>query len=126
MVVSRGSAPAAGDRVPVTAAVIAAAALELFARKGYVATTMEDIGAALGIRGPSLYKHVQSKQDLLVAIAGQGPVALLREQHQILARGGDVTRRLRATVYALVNYVCENRLSATVGRREVDHLSAAN
>ncbi len=39
---------------------IRTAALELFTRLGYEATTMADLGAALGIRGPSLYKHVAS------------------------------------------------------------------
>jgi len=33
---------------------IRVAALTLFARLGYEATTMADIGAAVGIRGPSL------------------------------------------------------------------------
>ncbi|MGR7003105.1 TetR family transcriptional regulator [Yinghuangia aomiensis] len=47
---------------------IRAAALDLFTRRGYEATTMADIGAAVGIRGPSLYKHVASKQDLLAGV----------------------------------------------------------
>ena len=42
------------------------AALELFTRQGYEATTMTDIGNRVGIRGPSLYKHVTCKQELLV------------------------------------------------------------
>ncbi len=45
---------------------ISNAALRLFSDRGYQATTMDDLGAALGIRGPSLYKHVRSKHDLLV------------------------------------------------------------
>src|SRR6202020_3231925 len=47
---------------------IRAAALELFTTRGYGATTMADIGEAVGMRGPSLYKHVPSKQDLLARI----------------------------------------------------------
>ena len=47
---------------------IRTAALELFTRLGYGSTTMADIGASVGIRGPSLYKHVASKHDLLAEI----------------------------------------------------------
>lgn len=51
-----------------TANTVRSAALTLFAERGYRATTMADIGAAVGIRGPSLYRHVRSKQDLLAEI----------------------------------------------------------
>jgi hypothetical protein len=41
---------------------VGAAALELFTRLGYEATTMADIGRAVGIRGLSLYKHPLSRR----------------------------------------------------------------
>ena len=40
----------------------------LFGARGYHAVTMEEIGAAAGIAGPSIYKHFPAKQDLLVAV----------------------------------------------------------
>jgi len=40
--------------LPVTRAAVRESALHLFAERGYQLTTMVDIGAALGIRGPSL------------------------------------------------------------------------
>jgi AcrR family transcriptional regulator len=43
------------------------AAIQLFARRGYQAVTMDDIGAAVGMRGPSVYGHFSSKADLLLA-----------------------------------------------------------
>src|SRR5271168_3805629 len=57
-------------------------ALELFARRGYRATTMDDIAEAAGVTKPLVYQHFSSKralylelvnsiaQDLLVAIRG--------------------------------------------------------
>ena len=45
-----------------------AAALDLFSRKGYEATSMGDIAGALGIKAPSLYKHFKGKEDLYAAL----------------------------------------------------------
>ena len=44
------------------------AASELFRRQGYAATSVRDIARVLDIRGPSLYAHVASKEDVLWAI----------------------------------------------------------
>lgn len=41
------------------------AALELFACKGFEATSVRDIASAVGIKAPSLYKHYGSKQEIL-------------------------------------------------------------
>jgi AcrR family transcriptional regulator len=42
-------------------------AMRLFANNGFTAVSIDDIGAAAGIAGPSVYKHFASKQDLLMA-----------------------------------------------------------
>ncbi len=41
------------------------AALELFARCGYLGTSMSDIAKQLGITKAALYKHYASKQEIL-------------------------------------------------------------
>ena len=43
------------------------AATRLFRERGYRAVSMEDIGAAAGIAGPSIYRHFSAKADILVA-----------------------------------------------------------
>lgn len=43
-------------------------ALNLFAREGYEAVSVEQIAAAVGIKAPSLYKHYKSKQDIFDSI----------------------------------------------------------
>ena len=43
-------------------------ALRLFAQKGYVAASMQDIAARLGITKAALYKHYGSKREILDAI----------------------------------------------------------
>ncbi|MER6669022.1 helix-turn-helix domain-containing protein [Amycolatopsis japonica] len=41
-------------------------AARLFAERGYEATNFEDIGAALDLRGPSLYHYFSSKEELFL------------------------------------------------------------
>lgn len=45
------------------------AAARLFRERGYHAVSMVDIGNAVGIAGPSVYRHFASKADLLIAAA---------------------------------------------------------
>jgi AcrR family transcriptional regulator len=104
------------------AAEIRGAALELFTRLGYEATTMADIGAAVGIRGPSLYKHVVSKQDLLVEIMTGTMDALLRAHRSAVATTTDPVERLRRAVDAHVRFHARHRLEAFVGNREIRSL----
>lgn len=109
-------------RETVDSATVQVAALTLFAEQGYRATTMADIGAALGIRGPSLYKHVASKQDLLAAIMVATMKALIHDQKAALDAGGDVAVRLRRVVEAHVRYHASHRHEAFVGNREIASL----
>ena len=44
------------------------AAVALFSRKGYAATSTREVAALLGMQKASLYYHVQSKEDLLYFI----------------------------------------------------------
>lgn len=101
---------------------ILGAALELFATIGYRATTMAQIGDRLGIRGPSLYKHVTSKQEMLVEIVTGMMKELLRRQRAALALGGDVRERLERITAVHVQYHAEHRYEAFVGHREIDSL----
>lgn len=101
---------------------IRAAALELFTRRGYEATTMADIGAAVGIRGPSLYKHVASKQDLLAQIMTTTMEELLALHRTAVAGSDDPTERLRRASEAHVRYHARHRLEAFVGNREIRSL----
>jgi AcrR family transcriptional regulator len=103
-------------------AAIRSAALELFATIGYRATTMADIGEKIGIRGPSLYKHVTSKHALLAAIVTGMMNDLLAQQSAALAEGGDVRQRLRRITIVHVQYHAEHRYEAFVGHREIDSI----
>lgn len=53
-----------GAPVPRRVQILAAAA-ELFARHGFHGVGIDDIGAAVGISGPALYRHFRSKDAML-------------------------------------------------------------
>ncbi|OYD67037.1 TetR/AcrR family transcriptional regulator [Rhodococcus sp. OK302] len=59
-------------------------AIALFGLKGYQATGMNDIGAAAGVSGPSLYSYFDSKSDLLNAAIERGTHALWIALHTAL------------------------------------------
>lgn len=101
---------------------IRAAALDLFARRGYEATTMADIGAAVGMRGPSLYKHVSSKQELLASVIGTTMAELLAEHDAAVSGADDPVERLRRAVDAHVRFHARHRREAFVGTRELRSL----
>ena len=42
------------------------AAVELFHRRGYHATSVDDIGQAVDVSGPAIYRHFSSKEEILV------------------------------------------------------------
>lgn len=50
-------------------------AARLFAERGYQGTSLADLAAALGVQKPSLYHHIESKEDLLWDVAQEGAAA---------------------------------------------------
>ncbi|MFB6676714.1 TetR/AcrR family transcriptional regulator [Streptomyces sp. NPDC056390] len=98
------------------------AALRLFAEQGYRSTTMTDIGAAVGIRGPSLYKHVASKHELLAEIMIGTMEQLIADNIAAVSGTDDVREQLRRSVEAHIRYHARHRLEAFVGNREIGNL----
>jgi len=56
------------ERAPSTAQRILDAAEDLFAEKGYSATSLGDVADRVGIRSPSLYNHFKNKEALYEAV----------------------------------------------------------
>jgi len=117
----RGEEPVAADVVDRRDQIVRAA-LELFAAKGYRATTMADIGLHLGIRGPSLYKHIASKQELLVEIMQTTMERLISDHRAAVATASAVDVQLRRAVEAHVRFHVNHTEEAFVGTREVGSL----
>jgi AcrR family transcriptional regulator len=62
------ASPALGLGTPSRREQVLTAATDLFHQRGFHAVSMEDIGAAAGIAGPSVYRHFPSKASLVTAI----------------------------------------------------------
>jgi AcrR family transcriptional regulator len=77
---------------------VLAAAATIFAERGYRATTIHDIGAALNMTGAGLYYYVQSKEDLLVEICQRAGNRLHEAAKQIMAEDLPPQEKLRMVV----------------------------
>ncbi|HKS44822.1 MAG TPA: TetR family transcriptional regulator [Amycolatopsis sp.] len=78
------------------------AAAELFHQRGFHAVSMEDIGAAAGIAGPSVYKHFPSKAALLCAIARRAADRLAVGAEHAIRTSATEAEALRALVESYV------------------------
>jgi TetR/AcrR family transcriptional regulator, cholesterol catabolism regulator len=91
------------------------AALRLFREKGYHATSMQDIAAAVGLYKGSLYHYIGGKEDLLVQVFEQAMGTLLEEVERIVAdTSPGAGAQLRQVVAAHVRAVADNLEALTV------------
>ena len=99
-----GTAPTAPPRAARREALLAAATT-LFARHGYSAGTMEEIGAAAGIAGTSIYQHFPGKADLLAAAFTRGAEWLQFGVSEALAAASDPSEALHLVVRSYAEFV---------------------
>lgn len=92
---------------PPTAARVHDTALSLFARQGYEATSLSQLAAAVGIRKPSLYNHIVSKQALFMSLIERVEAAFVETLEQSLSRhaDADVHTRLFELVRDLSRFI---------------------
>lgn len=98
------------------------AACLLFAERGYHGTSMRDIAEALGVRAPSLYNHVASKQDVLYAIMDKAMDRAISALDEALAGVDDVPEQLRRATESLVLDFLRFPAEVTVCNTEVRSL----
>ncbi len=102
------------------------AACVLFAERGYHGTSMKDIAEKLGVRAPSLYNHVTSKQDMLYAIMDKAMDRALEALGETLAGVEDIPEQLRRATESLVLDFLRYPAEVTVCNNEVRGLEAGN
>ncbi|ANE78898.1 MULTISPECIES: TetR/AcrR family transcriptional regulator [Mycobacteriaceae] len=102
---------------------ILASATELIAERGYHAVSMADIGVASGVVGPAIYRHFNSKSDLLAALFERVVDKLLKRATAIVEQSRDEAEALTLLVSDQVALVMDQRELAMVYYREVHNLS---
>ena len=84
-------------------------AIQLIDEHGYQSVNMTELGAAVGITGPSIYKHYPAKADLLVAALVRGHDRLQAGMTQALSRAENPQQALDLLVRAQIAYAEENK-----------------
>ena len=99
------------------------AAAERFLARGFHATSIDEIGAAAGISGPGVYRHVASKDALLMAVLDRMWVEGFRPAVQA-ARDLPAHDALASLIDAHVALVFDERAALLLLGRELRHLPA--
>ncbi|PFG38251.1 TetR family transcriptional regulator [Georgenia soli] len=103
---------------------ILAAAADLFARAGFGGVSVGDIGSAVGISGPALYKHFPGKEAILTELLVGISEELLREgRSRVAAADGDPEAALRALVDWHVSFALDHPALITIQSRDLDRLA---
>ncbi|MEV7288130.1 TetR/AcrR family transcriptional regulator [Streptomyces sp. NPDC093252] len=100
-------------------------AARLFAERGFHGVGVDEIGAAVGISGPGLYRHFPGKDamlaELLVGISGR---LLTGAKHRVAEAGPDCPPEglLDALIEGHVDFALDDRPLITLHDRELDRL----
>lgn len=98
-------------------------AAQVFARKGYHATTMRDLSRESGMSLAGMYHYVRGKEDLLYQIQQRCFAGVLTGAETALARHVDPVERLRAFVRHHLAYFAAQPAEMTVLTHEAHSLS---
>ena len=103
-----------------------AVAANLFASRGYYPVTVDDIGDAVGLTGPALYRHFASKEALLVAVFDQVIEEWTDRIREVVSQAPDPASALRAIVRLHVEFAIEHRENLAVWRQEFQNVPEAD
>lgn len=99
-------------------------AIAVFSRRGYRAASMNEVADQVGLRKPTLYHYVRTKQDLLVAVYEEVLDEGLRSAQRIVAEAPSTREALRGLIVERVRYTCEHRDLLTICFHEESALPA--
>ena len=103
------------------------AAAQLFAERGSKAVGVDDVGAAVGVTGPAIYRHFASKDAMLAEMLLRISEHLLDGgRERVAAAGEDALAQLRALIGFHVDFALENPALITVQDRDLGSLSDAD
>ena len=100
------------------------AAAQLFAERGSRAVGVDDVGAAVGVTGPAIYRHFASKDAMLAEMLLRISERLLAGgTARVAAAGADPAAQLRGLIDFQVEFALDNPALITVQDRDLGSLS---
>lgn len=99
-----------------------AAAERLVAEKGYLAVRLEDIGAAVGVSGPAIYRHFPNKEALLVELLVGISTRLLAGARAVLEQNPDPAAALDGLIDFHLDFALGESDLIRIQDRDLGHL----
>jgi len=90
------------------------AAAQIFSQKGFHATSMQDIAQAVNLQKGSLYHHINSKQEILVAVLDRALDMLIANMRDVLDQPLPADEKLRRAMCVYLETMLEHRDLAAV------------
>jgi AcrR family transcriptional regulator len=84
------------------------AAAQSFSQKGFHATSMQDIAQSVNLQKASLYYHISSKQEILLAVLDQALDLLIENMQHVLEQTQMPDEKLRLAVQVYLTTMLEN------------------
>jgi AcrR family transcriptional regulator len=98
------------------------AAAELFAARGFHGVSIEDIGAAVGVSGPALYRHFSGKESLLTEMLLDISERLRASGAAVVTSAPDAEHALDALLDVQIAFALGHPALITVHDRELDNV----
>ncbi len=93
---------------------ILSAAAQIFSQKGFHAASMQDIAQAVNLQKASLYHHISSKQEILLALLDRALDLLIEDIQQVVNQPLSADEKLRQAMVAYLTAMLDHRDLASV------------
>jgi AcrR family transcriptional regulator len=120
---SRQRANGSGTGEPLRQAELLQIASDLFAERGYTATTVRDIADAAGILSGSLYHHFDSKESMVDAILSRFIQHTLAAYDEVIAEGRGPRETFQRLVEVSLESMTSERSAILVYQNEARYLA---
>ena len=102
------------------------AAATLFAQSGFKGVSIEDLGAAVGVSGPAVYRHFSGKQAVLAALLIDVSEDLVAGGRSVVTEITDAAAALGDLVRFHVDFALSNPEVIRVQDRDLDSLAESD
>ena len=101
-------------------------ACEVIARKGFGAASMREIAKAANITIPTMYKYIETKEDILFMITQVCMEEIFNNFQHSLTTSDDAQTKMTCAIDTYVRYVSKNRKYINLVYRETRSLNSEN